>query len=226
MLRGGEEEVAELAEGVRPDGGLLVVGDHPLHRPLARVHVEVIEPEVHHHFLELPLREHGAGELGRLQLDRDAGRPPLERCDLANFLLAHLARLRLGEKLGIRLGIAVKEIGHAHGQGRKGLKGCFEAIIRDAAGIELTVDIGGEADLPHALEIPRARAIAEAIQHVDDALVSDRVDAGSAMVARAGTAGADTAAAGTWGLPGALEHPADTAPTKARTDRLPTSNSP
>jgi hypothetical protein len=79
--------------------------------------------------------------------------------------------LRLGEKLGVGLGIAVEEIGHAHGQGRKRLKRRVEAIVGDAPGIELPVDIGGEADLLDALEIPRTRAIAEAIQHVDDALV-------------------------------------------------------
>src|SRR5206468_1929420 len=53
---------------------------------------------------------------------------------------------------------------------------------------------------------------------------SDRVDAGRAMIACTGAGDANTEGAGTRDLTGALEHPAQRAPSKARTDRLPTSD--
>ena len=54
-LRGGAEQVAELAEHVRPDRVALVLGEQEAVAALARVDVEVVEPEVGQHFLELPL---------------------------------------------------------------------------------------------------------------------------------------------------------------------------
>jgi hypothetical protein len=46
----------------------------------------VVEPEIHHHFLELSLGEHRAGELGRLELRGDDRRPSIRRKDLADLL--------------------------------------------------------------------------------------------------------------------------------------------
>src|SRR5260370_418923 len=65
---GGEEEVAELAEGVFADGVALVAGGVPLVGIFADVDVEVIEPEVGHDLLELAFGEDGAKEfsLGEL----------------------------------------------------------------------------------------------------------------------------------------------------------------
>ena len=68
---GGEEEVAELAEGVFADGFALVGGGVPLVGVFGDVDVEVIEPEVGHDLLELALGEDGAEELGLGELVDD-----------------------------------------------------------------------------------------------------------------------------------------------------------
>ena len=68
---GGEEEVAELAEGVFADGVALVGGGVPLVGVFADVDVEVIEPEVGHDLLELALGEDGAEEFGLRELVDD-----------------------------------------------------------------------------------------------------------------------------------------------------------
>ena len=54
-LRGRAEQIAELAEHVRPDRLALVLGQQKPIGALARVDVEVVEPEVGEHFLQLPL---------------------------------------------------------------------------------------------------------------------------------------------------------------------------
>ena len=70
-LGGGEEQVAELAEGVFADGVALVGGGVPLVGVFADVDVEVIEPEVGHDLLKLALGEDGAEELGLGELVDD-----------------------------------------------------------------------------------------------------------------------------------------------------------
>ena len=57
---GGHEHVLERPEDVRTYGLTLVFPDQPSVRGLPEEHVEVIEPEIRHHFLELTLRVHRA----------------------------------------------------------------------------------------------------------------------------------------------------------------------
>ena len=67
-LRRRAEQVAELAEHVRSDDVALVLGQHEAVGALARVDVEVVEPEVDEHFLQLPRRCRPRAELLLLQL--------------------------------------------------------------------------------------------------------------------------------------------------------------
>ena len=62
-LRRRAEQIAELAEHVRPDRVALVLGEVAARRSLAGEHVEVVEPEVDHHLVELTLAVDGAQDL-------------------------------------------------------------------------------------------------------------------------------------------------------------------
>ena len=84
---GGEEEVAELAEGVFADGVALVAGGVPLIGVFADVDVEVIEPEVGHDLLELALGEDGAKDFGLRELVDDL----VGRADVGGHAVEDLA---------------------------------------------------------------------------------------------------------------------------------------
>ena len=72
-LRHGAEQIAEPAEDVRPDRVALVLRQVGAHRALAGEDVEVVEPEVDEHFLELARRVDGAQDLLLAELvHRDA----------------------------------------------------------------------------------------------------------------------------------------------------------
>ena len=89
-LRRRFEQIAELAEDVRPDRVALVGREQESIAPLPRVDVEMVEPEIGEHFLQLPLAVDRAkqlllGELGHhlivagLHLRRWRGRPARRR---------------------------------------------------------------------------------------------------------------------------------------------------
>ena len=59
-----ENHVFEFSEYVRANGRPFIVGDHPAGGSLAPEHVEVIEPEGRHHFLELAFRVDRPNETG------------------------------------------------------------------------------------------------------------------------------------------------------------------
>ena len=76
-LRGRLEQIAELAEHVRANRVALVFGEQKPGGALARVDVEVVEPEIDEHFLELPLAVDRAQQLLLGQLDHDLIGAPL-----------------------------------------------------------------------------------------------------------------------------------------------------
>ena len=57
------EQIAKLSEHVRPDRFALVLREQKTIGPFPRVDVEVVEPEVGEHFLQLPFAVHGAENL-------------------------------------------------------------------------------------------------------------------------------------------------------------------
>ena len=71
LVGSGDEEIAELAEGVFADVVALVAGGVPLVGVFADVDVEVIEPEVGHDLLQLALGEDGAEDFGLRELVDD-----------------------------------------------------------------------------------------------------------------------------------------------------------
>jgi hypothetical protein len=112
MAGGGAQHLAEGAEYVRPDGIAFVAGHQGTVLALARKHVEVVVPEVDHHFFQLARTFDGAqqacfGRLGRHPRHDLAAPalPPLLACPFAAcpvlprpivarpFLACHPARL-------------------------------------------------------------------------------------------------------------------------------------
>src|SRR4029434_6074710 len=59
----GEEEILEFTERVWTDDIPLVACDNKLNAVLAGIHIEVVEPEISHHFLKLPLAVCRSNEL-------------------------------------------------------------------------------------------------------------------------------------------------------------------
>ena len=68
VLGGGAQQVAEAAEGVWPYGVALVGRSRGPGEAVGDVDVEVVEPEVDHHFLQLVHAVHGADRLGRREV--------------------------------------------------------------------------------------------------------------------------------------------------------------
>ena len=74
-LRRRQEKVFELAEYARPDHVHFEVRREPAVRSLVPVHVEVVEPEVGHDFLKLPLAIHAPNHSVRNQFLQKLLRP-------------------------------------------------------------------------------------------------------------------------------------------------------
>ena len=68
-LRGRAEQIAKPSEHARPDDVALVRGEQHAIGALACVDVEVVEPEIHQHFLQLPVAVDGAENFLLLELD-------------------------------------------------------------------------------------------------------------------------------------------------------------
>ena len=93
--RDGTEEVAELAHRPGTDHVAIVFHqEQPLLRALLREDGEVILPERDHHFIELSLADHRAGEQRRLKL-RNGALKRLDRLSLAVVLALHLLLFRI-----------------------------------------------------------------------------------------------------------------------------------
>ena len=171
MPRGGEHQVAEAAEDVGTDRLPLVGGQHPPHRALLGVHVEVVEPEVDQHFLELALAQHRPRDPRRLHLGRDHRGAALRRVHLDHRLTAHLPGGELLAHLRRGLRVLAHEIRRAPREHRVGQQGLVDRGVGEAARTELLVDVGGDADAPHPLHVTRPGPVAQPVQRVEDLLV-------------------------------------------------------
>src|SRR4029450_8741787 len=101
----------------------------------------------------------------------DDGGAAIGREGLANLLRRHLTRLEALHILLPRGRIVAVEIRRAHREHRIVRQRRLERRVREALGFELTLDPPLEAHLPHALDIARPRAIAQAIEDMEDPLV-------------------------------------------------------
>ncbi len=144
------KQVAEAAPDMRPDRLALVIGDEARGAPLAGEDVEVVEPEVDEHFLELPLAIDRARDLLRSQrLDLLAAELPGAALRFHALLFRQVARGHAPE--------VVRAIGERHEPRR-------EARVVDGRGVQLLID---PARKPHALDVldlARARAEGETVE--------------------------------------------------------------
>mgnify|MGYP003694409833 CR=1 FL=1 len=165
----------------------LVRADHELHRPLARVHVEVVHPEVDQDLVELPLAVDGAQHLGRLQLLHDLLRRAVHlgcgtfrmssRRACPQLLLRgglHLRAPGLDLLLGFRADRRSAPAARAWrsrtvcSPARRGSTARCRECAQDGA------DRRSTSSRPTALtlDVARPRAVAEAVQRVDDGRAS------------------------------------------------------
>jgi hypothetical protein len=63
------------------------------------------------------------------------------------------------------------ELFGAHPEGRKLAQPCRERTVRDLSRMQLLFDVGGQADLLHAIDVTRTRAETDPVQHVRDGSV-------------------------------------------------------
>ena len=179
MMGGGPHEVGELAQRVRADRLALVHRNVPAHVALAGEDVEVVEPEVDHDLLELPLARHGADHLGRLELRRDPGRPLVHRVALLHLLTRHLPARQLRAQLRIGTGVGAQELGRGHAQRRELGERCLGRGVLDLLGVELALEPKVQTERAHALDVAGTWAVGEPAQRVEDLTV-----AGGAQVRR------------------------------------------
>src|SRR6202030_2811747 len=91
----GLEQVAKLAEDVRTDALALVLREQEPVPALARVNIEVVEPEIGERFLQLPVAVDRPQQLLLVQLDEHAV------CLLLNLLQRRIRRLPVAWPVGI-----------------------------------------------------------------------------------------------------------------------------
>jgi hypothetical protein len=187
------QQVAESSEHVRADRVALVFSQVLARLAFPRENVEVIEPEVHHHFFELAF---AVGRAENLLLHQFHEHQALSARGVEHLGRSH--RLRLGLRLTLhcllasgllplpssherREEVSFGELARALRQGLKPGKPWSHARISKAFRMELLVDIGLQSHLSHPLNISRPGTEADPIQHVDDSLVGRTVRHGGRM---------------------------------------------
>jgi hypothetical protein len=193
---------------VRADGEL-VLGEEVADAVLAREHVEVVQPEVGDHLLQLPLAHDCAPDARRLQLAEE----PVRLAAAARSSTG-VARAR-GRRRGARVRAAFRGGGEArhrrppreqlprrrvrreHGRARRlerreAADERLGARVRDALGVQLLVDPPVDSGRPHPLRIARPGAEGEARERVPHlhVAVSSRAAAWYVAAARASASSA------------------------------------
>jgi hypothetical protein len=167
---------------VGPDRVALVLGQHEAVTAFSCVDVEMVEPEIGQHFLELAvavdradqlllgqLHHHLVGAL--LHLRRRSRR--LRRLvliagpsRLLPFLLTHL-KLRDLELL--------RDLARAHAdRGETGEPGA-DGAVGDAFRLQLLFDVALHADISHRRHVAAARSEANPVEYVDDGFIVRRL---------------------------------------------------
>ncbi len=180
---------------MRPDRVALVLGDVDGGASLAGEDVEVVEPEVDHHFLQLSLAVNRAQNSGSLQLGDDplgtlqpvfaivflnhlailfvvewiAGWRSLIVFGWLGALWKHATRLELPQELS-GLGIFRVQLRRRHVQDGQVFDFIFSDRVRDLLGIELLANVVIQADCLYAFDVTRTRAKAKPVKNVDNAL--------------------------------------------------------
>src|SRR6185436_39301 len=177
-LRRRTQQFAEAAEDVGTDRLALVLGQQEPVAALARIDVEMVEPEIRENFLQLPVAVDRAKHFLLAELDDDT---------VGLLLNLHLRRIRLlSRRVDIRAGSVLLPVApgfeqrplellgdlfRAQVDGREAGETPLDFRIADAGGMKLLVDVALEADLPDAFDVSGTRTKADSVEHRDDRLV-------------------------------------------------------
>ena len=185
-LGDGTEQIAEPAEDVGTNRVALVLGQIAAHRSLAGEDVEVVEPEVDQHFLELARRIDGAQDFLLRQLVHHRAAALAQLAQAGPLLGRHVVRAGGLARIGgvaLRAGV-LAPLGPALAQERGvvalgdrrrverqrlevGQAGPHRGI-RELLRMELLVEIALEAHLTDARHVARRRAERRPRQHMGD----------------------------------------------------------
>ena len=179
------EQIPEATQDVRSNRIPLVLGEVEARRPLAGEDVEMVEPEIDQHFLELTftvgstndlllhqLGEHGALRPRRLLLFRRAHFPPRDvriRCVVRGRAAALL--LLLPPQHHGRNEVLLREFLCGLRQRLKRRQSGRESGIGNLVRMELLLDVGLEADTADGVDVTCPRSEPEAVQHVHDSAI-------------------------------------------------------
>ena len=167
-LRVRVEQIAKLAEDVRADDVALVLREHEARGTLPRIHVEVVEPEIGEHFLELPLAVHGAEHLLLPQLDDHAVRLLLLALSELRALYRVERLLPLPPRLDLRHLVRLRDLSRAHRQRPQPGQAGRDRAVRNALRMELLIDVAPDAHRADSRDVARPRTKADAVQDMAD----------------------------------------------------------
>ena len=143
MSRGGQQHILEVAKNVGADGIALVAPDQHMDQVirlgdvLIQVHIEVVEPEIHQHFFQLPVGIQRAKNFGLFQI-------------LAHDLPGYLLEISLAAQFG--------KGGHNLHREQVGHRGAlFRVKIREQRGELLLIAVPSNGHLVGTQKIFQAR---------------------------------------------------------------------
>ena len=171
-FRRGAEQLAEVPEDVRADRLAFILGQQKPCRALLRVDVEVVEPEVGQHFVQLPLAVDGPNDLRVGQFDeRQVGAHPLGairrwrrsagigRC-IAALRLAGATRLECGNRK------LLGDVARRQLQGLEPVESPLQTPVFERVRMELLLDEALDAHALHPFDVAGAGTIRDAVQYV------------------------------------------------------------
>ena len=176
----GLQQLSKLTQHVRPDRLAFVLRHVVARQALPGEHIEMVEPEVDHHFFELPVAVGRAQQFLLRQLQQHL---PFA-ADLWCWRGSH--HLGLWCCAGLRIGagpllfgpralrgneVLLGELTRARLDRRQRFQPRAHRRVVDLLGVELLLDVGLETGGADTLDVSRHRPEADPVQHVDDGAV-------------------------------------------------------
>ena len=156
---------------MRPDRLALVLGEERPAPAFPRVDVEMVEPEVREHFLQLPLAVDGAQHFLLTQFLDDAPRPLLNGAHLGSRLAVGL--LPVAPRFDRRPFVHLLDLARAQGDGGQVLQPLGHRRVRDPLGVQLLVDVLLQSKRSNPLHVAGTRPERDTVEHVHDSSGSD-----------------------------------------------------
>ena len=166
------EQIAKLAEHTRADDVALVLGEHEPRRTLPGVDVEVIEPEIRQHFLQLTLAVNRADDFLLAELDDDEVGALLHRVGRSRLRVLFVLRcgilLALFPGLDLRDLVLLGDVARAQRQRRQPCEPRLDVRVVELFRTKLLGDVLLHAERPNPRQIARPWPEADAVEHVEN----------------------------------------------------------